>query len=220
MAVPPPVRVAVVDAHRSFVDALALVIPEQGFEYAGGATTLDAALPMIAATRPDVILMDLAVSDGETLPILKRIMRQHPKARVLILSGPVGTREVAGALAAGAAGFLSKEAPLSDILDAVSRRVTAGFIALGPGIDRMLRDAVAGQSATQTEAGLTGREREILQLLADGRTASGIAAHLHISVHTCRGHIKSILLKLGAHTQLEAVVIATRSRLIHAADAS
>lgn len=211
-----PVRVCVVDDHRSFADALALAMDgRDDIEYAGGTASPEAAPALVAATRPDVVVMDLSFPDGDGLSLTRRIRRHHPQTRIVIVSGRVGQTELAGALAAGAAGFISKESALEDIIDTVARRPTSGFVVLGPSLDRMLRDVVAGEvPPAHPDAGLTGRERQILRLLSDGRTASGIASELRISVHTCRGHIKSILQKLGAHTQLEAVAIASRAGLV------
>ena len=216
-----PVRVCVVDDHRSFADALALAMDgRHDIEYAGGAYSVETAPALIAASRPDVVVMDLGFPDGDGLTLTRRIVRNHPHTRVLIVSGRVGQAELAGALAAGASGFISKESPLEDIVGTVARRPSSGFVVLGSSLDRMLRDVVSGEVAPPVpDSGLTGRERQILRLLSDGRTASGIAGELRISVHTCRGHIKSILQKLGAHTQLEAVAIATRAGLVRVGEA-
>ena len=211
-----PTRVCVVDDHRSFADALALAMGgREDVEYAGGTASVDGAPALVAAARPDVVVMDLGFPDGDGLVLTRRIRRHFPQTRVIIVSGRVGQVELAGALAAGAAGFISKESPLEEIVGTIARRHGSGFVVLGPSLDRMLREVVAGEvPPAQSDAGLTGRERQILRLLSDGRTAAGISAELRISVHTCRGHIKSILQKLGAHTQLEAVAIASRAGLV------
>jgi len=215
-----PMRVCVVDDHRSFADALALAMDHRDdLEYAGGTSSPEGAPALVATAKPDVVVMDLGFPDGDGLALTRRILRSHPQTRVLILSGRVGQVELAGALAAGASGFLSKESPLEDIVGTIARRPASGFVVLGPSLDRMLREVVAGEvPPAPPDAGLTGRERQILRLLSDGRTATGIATELRISVHTCRGHIKSILQKLGAHTQLEAVAIASRAGLVRVAD--
>lgn len=220
MASGPPVRVCVVDDHRSFADALALAMDgRDDIEFAGGAISPEAAPALIAAENPDIVVMDLGFPDGDGLALTRRILRNRPATRVLIVSGRVGRTELAGALAAGAAGFISKESPLEDIVATIAGRQSTGFVVLGPRLDRMLREVASGDvPAPLADSGLTGRERQILRLLSDGRTATGIASDLRISVHTCRGHIKSILQKLGAHTQLEAVALAARAGLVRISD--
>jgi DNA-binding NarL/FixJ family response regulator len=119
---------------------------------------------------------------------------------------------VGRATAAGASGFLSKNGPLGDVLNAVHTAHGGGMTVSTDILARLLRSTtpVVGPRA----GGLTAREHEVLVLMGSGLDPRAIARRLGISVHTCRGYVKAVLGKLGAHSQLEAVAVATRRGLL------
>ncbi|MCO1654579.1 response regulator [Pseudonocardia humida] len=198
---PDPAAVLLVDDHRVFADALAIGVAAQpDLTCAAVAYTAAAARAALAGAAIDaaidVALVDLDLPDDSGMRLVEEFAARRP---VIVLTAHPRLDLARRAAAAGAAGFLAKDAPLPEILAAV-------------------RAALAGSAVrsweTDTDVHLTARELEVLSGLGRGRDATRIAADLGISVHTTRDHIRALLAKLGVHSQLDAVVTADRLRLI------
>jgi DNA-binding NarL/FixJ family response regulator len=182
----------------------------------GAAGTAEEAVAMVAAASPDVVLMDIRLPGTDGIEATRQVKAACPRVRVLILTADPTPARLAAAAVAGASGFLAKDSPLPAILTAIRAPVDGKILveqdamaALVAGLDR------AGASQDNTPmpgpARLTARERQVLALMGEGLDPQAIAQRLVVSHHTARGHVKNILMKLGAHTQLEAVVIAARA---------
>jgi DNA-binding NarL/FixJ family response regulator len=210
-------RVLVVDDHRTFAELLSRALDaEPDLSCVGYAADAAEARELVVQLQPDIVLMDLEMPDQDGISATSELIRQHANLKVLILTAHAGEREMARAGAAGASGFLAKDGSLTDVLDAL-RNARRGSLILPPSV-------VAGFGTRATawepsaDPGLTPRELEVLQLLGQGRDPRAISKELGVSLHTCRGYVKSILAKLDAHSQLEAVVVATRLGLITVGD--
>jgi DNA-binding NarL/FixJ family response regulator len=135
---------------------------------------------------------------------------------VLILAGRMEVDTMARAAAEGACGFLPKTSSLEDICQAIRTARDGGMFVerelIGPLIDRLHRGAPIGGGSKRAD--ITARETEVLTLLGEGLDVTSIAKQLKISVNTCRGHVKNLLVKFGAHSQLEAVVEAVHQGLL------
>ncbi|MCX4904165.1 response regulator transcription factor [Streptomyces sp. NBC_00878] len=200
------IRVLVVEDQRALADALAIAIAAQPDLDCGAAVgTVDEALREAARRPPSVVLMDIHLpgsKDGiEGTRLLKAA---HPSTRVVVLTADATPGQLARAVTAGASAFLAKHSAFGDILTAI--RTTADGKLL------VEESTLAARLPEQQweRSGLTRREHEVLALLAQGHGLKTIADLLVLSRHTVRGHVKSVLVKLGAHSQLEAVVTATR----------
>ena len=207
------ISVLVVDAHQTFAELLGHALAGQpDLEYVGHALTGAEAIRLAAELRPNVILLDPDLSDGDGIAIAELIHHRQPDTRVVILTASDESSLVSRATAAGAAGFLSKNGALGDVLNALRTAHGGGMTVSTDILARLLRSTspVVGPRG----GGLTVREDEVLQLMAAGLDARAIARRLGISLHTCRGYVKAVLAKLGAHSQLEAVAIATRRGLL------
>lgn len=206
-------RVLVVDDHSTFAELLTGAIDREGdLVSVGHATNGADAVAMFARLRPDVVLMDVQLPDIDGFAATAATLAMSPDARVIILTAHVTADAVARAAAIGACGFLAKDGHFADLLSTV-RTAKRGSLAVDPGLVTRLID----QPRTARRAlarPLSQRELSVLLRMADGRDVTTIAHELHISSHTCRGHVKSVLSKLGAHSQLEAVIIAVRIGLI------
>jgi DNA-binding NarL/FixJ family response regulator len=209
---PSPIRVLIVDDHYALADSLGLAIDlERDMECVGLAGTVSQALELVVGCRPDVVLMDVGLPDGDGIEGTARIKAVRPDTSVLVLTAHPSPR-----LMARAAGFLRKEARVTEILRAV-RLVMNGELSLDASAMRALINVVSKEPGKRVEArspNLTDREHEVLTLMVAGLGPKAIAARLGIGVSTCRGHVKAILQKLGVHSQLEAVAVATRDRLV------
>jgi DNA-binding NarL/FixJ family response regulator len=214
------IRVLVVDDHQTFAELLALALEGQpSLRYVGHAHTTAQALEMVPRLRPDVVLMDIQLPDVDGLVATERLLARHPHIRVVVLSAHTDAALVARAVAVGAAGFLTKNGALGDVLHALHTAAGGGMTVSSHLLAGLLAPAEpAPHRLGSPTGGLTAREYEVLRLMGTGLDARAIAQRLGISLHTCRGYVKSLLAKLDAHSQLEAVVTATRRGLLPPAD--
>jgi DNA-binding NarL/FixJ family response regulator len=214
-----PIRVLVVDSHQTFAELLGLALTGQrDLSYEGHAATGAEALRLVAELRPDVVLMDVDLPDCDGIATAERLRAEHPQTRIVVLTGSTDATLVGRATAAGASGFLTKDGALGDVLHAVHTAHAGGMTVSTHLLTGLLRSTAAQVAGTGGHGGpgggLTAREHEVLRLMASGLDPRAIARQLGISVHTCRGHVKSVLAKLDAHSQLEAVAVATRRGLL------
>jgi PAS domain S-box-containing protein len=213
------IRVLLVEDHASFRQAAASVFErEVGFEVVGQAGSLAEARKMLEQEPPDVAVIDLILPDGYGWDLIKELRAANRRAQALVLTAELGRAEMARAVENGAAGILHKTAELEEVVEAV-QRLSAGEALLPlEEVVELLRFASARKDeeheAQQAIARLTPREREILQLLAEGLDSHGIAERLYISLRTERNHMTSILAKLGAHSRLQALVFAVRHGVV------
>jgi DNA-binding NarL/FixJ family response regulator len=206
-------RVLVVDDHNTFAELLTAAIDrEPDLASVGHANTGAQAVAMFDALRPDVVLMDLQLPDIDGFAATAQIIAIDPEVRVIMLTAHVTATVVADAAASGVCGFLPKDGHLADMLSTV-RTAEPGSLAVDPAL--LARLIGQPQTPSRTlERPLSQRELTVLTRMADGKDVTRIARELSISAHTCRGHVKAVLAKLGAHSQLEAVIIAVRIGLI------
>ena len=181
----------------------------------GEAADGDQGAALVAATNPDVVLMDVRMPRTDGIAATARITREVPQARVVILTTFDLDEYVYAGLRAGASGFLLKDAPPADLLNAI-RTVAAGDAVLAPSATRRLLDRFAaalpndasGTATTDPLAGLTERERDVFALLAAGHSNREIGAKLYVAEGTVKVHVSRVLTKLGLRDRVQAVVLA------------
>jgi two-component system NarL family response regulator len=206
-----PIRIALVDDHHLVREGLRLVLAAaEGFEIVGEAANRDGAADMVASTRPDVLLLDLTLPEGDAIPLLRSLHASHRNLRVIVLTMHSDPETVRQSLAAGASGYLVKGAHSSELIAAI-RAVARG--------DRYLHSSVTGavvdDSIRWLQTGrISGREREILTLLASGLPAAEIGRRLDISVHTVRRHVANLSTKLGIRGTVGLTRYAIRHGLV------
>lgn len=166
-----------------------------------------AAVALTERRRPDVVIMDLRMPDMDGLEATELVLEKVPETAVLIFTAYDERSLLERGLESGARGYILKEAPHETLVRAIEK-VAAGETYVDPSL---MADVVAGR--TQSEV-LTRREREILQLLADGMSNADVAAKLYISQETVKSHVRHILAKLEADTRTQAVAIALREAMI------
>lgn len=219
---PPVTRVLVVEDQRALATALEVGINAQpDLACVGAVGSVEDALRLVETSAPDVVLMDIHLPGLTGIEGTRRIKATHPATRVLILTAEATLDLLAAAAAAGAAGFLAKESAFAEIVAAIRSPIEGKILVEGVALEALLR-AVAPAASTrreteaarrETEAtriGLSPREVEVLGLMGQGLDPRAIGERLVISPHTARGHVKQIMAKLHAHSQLEAVVTATK----------
>ncbi len=212
------IRVLIVDDHamvrqglRTFLELQDTSVPS--IEVVGEAANGSEAVEMARRTRPDVVLLDLVMPQMDGIQATPRIIEASPGTRVVILTSFGEEDKVIPAVRAGAQGYLLKDIPPDELVQAV-RQVHQGKVQLHPDVVRRLMSAVAVQpdplASGDPEGGLTEREQEVLHLIADGLSNRVIAEKLVISEKTVKTHVSNILGKLGLADRTQAAIYALR----------
>ncbi len=208
------VRVLIVDDHAVVRAGLRLLLEaEDGLEPVGEAGNARDAVFQARATTPDVILLDVVMPDQSGLDVLPMLLHEHPEAKVLILSMQDDPQYVKQAFAAGASGYVLKEAADTEVVAAI-REVAAGGRYVHPELGARLVTAETAAERRAEEDPLSEREREVLRLLALGHTNQEIASQLYISVRTAETHRAHIMQKLRLSSRAELVRYALEQGLL------
>ena len=196
-----PATVLIVDDHAIFAELLAEALAADGLAVVGTCGTLEDALRRVAVDPPDVVVLDHNLPSVTGTSGIAAVKRSAPATRVLMLTAVQERAVLLAALDAGADGFVTKRQSLAEVRGAVAA---------------VLRDETPVSSDMVGAVGgdLSSREADVLQLIGAGMTNRDIAAELRISVNTVRNHVQHVLNKLGAHSKLEAVAIASRLDLL------
>ena len=210
------IRVLLADDHAVLRDSLAAFLAlYPDIEVVGQAGDGVETLAQIAALRPDVVLLDLNMPGLGGLEVLRRASKEHPACRMVVLTQYDAPQYVLPALQAGARGYLLKKAGGVDVVNAV-RAVARGESVLHPAVTQfIIVSAVQGATdlqAVKNAAGLTDREREVLQLIGEGLTNAQIAAALHISPKTVDKHRGRLVEKLNLPTRAALIRYALENR--------
>jgi DNA-binding NarL/FixJ family response regulator len=201
-----PFRVLIADDHPLFCDGLAAVLTDgPGTELAGTATTGTEAVDLAREIQPDVVLMDLHMPEMNGIEATRRIVADCPHAAVLVLTVFDDDVSVRSALRAGARGYLLKGASREQIRCAI-HAAASGEIILGAQLAARMVACFTATAPAPPFPQLTGREREVLDLLAQGRANTAIATRLSLSPKTVRNHVSNILAKLQVTDRAQAII--------------
>jgi DNA-binding NarL/FixJ family response regulator len=210
------IRVLLVDDHAILRDGIhALLALQDDIEVVGEAADGREAIEKARQLAPDIVLMDIVMPLMDGLEACRRICKENPKIRVIVLTQYDNKEYVSSSVKAGAAGCISKRAVASELVSAI-RVVHGGDYFLYPPIAAMLVEDYlqrVGEAEADDYDRLTAREREVLKLVAEGRTNREIAELLVISVRTVIGHRTSLMEKLDIHNRSELVKYAIRKGL-------
>jgi DNA-binding NarL/FixJ family response regulator len=209
----PLIRVALVDDHALFSQSLSMALESyDDVEIVGRADRLATGVAMVIKQQPDVVLLDYRLPDGDGVAGAHRIKEDSPQTKVVIVTAVDDEGVLTAAMEAGCAGFITKSATVDELIKAV-RMAAAGEAVISPALLlRLLPQLQRRDEPTRVE--LTGRELDVLRLLASGLSNAGIAEELSLSVNTVRNHVANLLLKLGVHSKLEALSVAVRDGLV------
>jgi DNA-binding NarL/FixJ family response regulator len=186
-----------------------------GFEVVGEADSVALALARCQETRPQVVVTDVRLPDGSGLDIVRTLRRADKKIGLVVLTMYAGDEQMFAAMDAGASAFVGKEAPTSTVIGAARQAAVSPLTFTCSGLPEALMRRMSSNAPR-----LTDRERQVLDLLAEGLGVSAIAARLYLSESTAKSHIGRIYDKLGAGNRAQALVAAMRIGLIASADPS
>jgi DNA-binding NarL/FixJ family response regulator len=216
----PRIRVLVVDDHRMFAQSLVRILADESdIEVVGVASTVNEARAVASCQPADVVLLDYELPDATGTEAVASLRESMPEAQFVVLTGRTDTDALAAAVEAGCCGFVTKDKCADELMRAV-RAASANEAVIPPAMLAQLLPRLRRAQRHTGSTELTPRETEILDLLAQGWSTDSIAQELVLSRHTVRNHVQRVLTKLGAHSKLEAVALATRTGLIRRSTAS
>ena len=211
------IRVLLADDHTILRDGIRALLDDQAdIEVIGEAQDGQATVKMTAQLLPDVVVMDIAMPLLNGLEATRQIQRDFPQVRVLILTMHENEEYIRQVLAAGALGYVLKDAAAHDLLGAI-RAVYQGEAVLSPAITRLvIEDYLRWGDIRPPDStnGLTSREREVLQLIAEGYTNKEIAEMLCLSIKTVQSHRTNLMSKLDLHDRGELIKYAIQKKII------
>ena len=209
------IRVLIADDHAVVRQGLKTFLElQEDIEVVDDVADGEAAVAAVERESPDVVLMDLVMPGVDGVEAIRRIREGRPQARVLVLSSFLDDERLFPAVRAGAAGYLLKDVEPRELVKAI-RTVHGGEALLHPAVAaRLMDEFAAGPAPEPNAAGLTGREREVLTLIARGLANKLIARELAISEKTVKAHVSSILGKLGLTDRTQVALHAVREHWV------
>ncbi len=208
---PVTTRVFLLDDHEVVRRGLReLFDAENDLSVVGEATTAEEAMTRVPAVRPDVAVLDVRLPDGDGVEVCRDLRSALPDLKCLMLTSFADDEALFSAILAGASGYVLKQVKGADLVSAV-RRVAAGGSLLDPALTRQVMDRLRGEKVEDERlARLTGQERNILELIADGKTNREIADELFLAEKTVKNYVSNLLSKMGFARRTEAAVYAAR----------
>jgi two-component system response regulator NreC len=211
------IRVLLADDHTILRDGIRALLDDQvDMEVIGEAEDGHSTVKLVAKLTPDVVVMDIAMPLLNGLEATRQIQRDYPQVKVLILTMHENEEYIRQVLAAGALGYVLKDAAARDLLGAI-RAIHQGEAVLSPAITRLVIEDYLRWGdirPADTSNGLTPREREVLQLIAEGYTNKEIAEILSLSVKTIQSHRTNLMSKLDLHNRGELIKYAIQKKII------
>jgi DNA-binding NarL/FixJ family response regulator len=213
-----PTRVMVALEQQLFAEVLRVALTDRGgYDVVASCTSISELRAAAERAQPDVVLMDVESEHCDGLAALRELRTALPRTAVLVLSAAPGPDLLSEVMTAGAAGFLSLEADMADVIAAVRSAADGQVVLSGRRLEALVRHLARRATPTPPSGPggrLTEREHEVLLLLASGASTPVIASSLFISAHTARTHVQNVLVKLGVHSRLEAAAYAVRHSLV------
>jgi DNA-binding NarL/FixJ family response regulator len=186
-----------------------LLEAEDDLEVVGEAGTAEEAYGRIPATNPDVAILDVRLPDGDGVQVCREIRSKYPEIACLMLTSFADDEALFSAIMAGAAGYVLKQVRGTDLVDGV-RRIGRGESLLDPTLTTRVLERLRHPPEADELAGLTGQERRILDLIAEGMTNRQIGEELHLAEKTVKNYVSNLLAKLGMSRRAEAAAYAAR----------
>lgn len=196
-------RLAIVDDHEALRDGLESLLADSGLDVVGTAGNVAAAMDLVEHEQPDVALVDIRLPDGSGIDLARMLLATRPELRIVLYTGETDAELLTEGLDSGAQGYALKSGSTDELVEAITQ-VAEGGTYVDPRLDRIL----LSRRATGRIRQLSPREREVLQLMAEGLTADGVGEMLGVSVETVRSHVRNAVRKLQARNRVHAIALA------------
>jgi DNA-binding NarL/FixJ family response regulator len=207
-----PIRIVLVDDHVLVRQGLKTLIESDGSQVVGEASDGQEALRQVESFRPDIIVMDISMPAFNGLSAAREIERSFPKTKTILLTQHDESQYVSEALEAGVKGYVLKNQAAGDLLQAI-KQVSRGQVYLSPGVSQAVVESYH-LKLDKTKTRLTPREKQVLQLIAEGKSTRDIASVLGISVKTAESHRTRMMHKLDIHETASLVLYAVRNGIV------
>lgn len=206
-------KVLIVDDHVIFAQSIRLLLETWGYKVVADVSSGESALAAVAEHQPDLVLLDLRLPGLDGIETCRLLKERHEHTKVIILTMFDSEQFVIDAVKAGADGFLLKEGSKEDLQAAISM-VLAGKAHFEGHLTRRALLRLSRSGTESIDRGFSDRERQVLCLMAAGRTNREIALNLHLSERTVKGHVEAVMRKLDAKDRTHAVATALRNGLV------
>jgi DNA-binding NarL/FixJ family response regulator len=210
-----PLRLVLIEDHQALREGLELLLGRDGIEVLGTAGNADDGRRLVETLAPDVSVIDIRLGEDSGIELTALLIDADPDRRIVLYTGSNEIELLIKGLDSGARGYALKEGTQSELRAAITTVAEGGTY-----VDPRLHSALLSRRATQTQRMLSKREREIMDLLAQGLTGEQVAERLYLSPETIKTHIRNAMNKLEAHTRVHAIAIALRKGFISAPDGS
>jgi DNA-binding NarL/FixJ family response regulator len=204
-----PLRLVLIEDHQALREGLELLLDREGLEVVGTAGTAAEGRELVERLAPDVALVDIRLGDESGIDLTRQLLDADPERRIVLYTGSSDEELLFSGLDSGARGYALKEGTPTELTGALTT-VAAG----GTYVDPRLRSALLSGRSTQRVPALSKREREIIELLAQGLNGEQVAERLVLSSETVKTHIRNAMGKLEASTRVHAIAIALREGFI------
>lgn len=207
-----PIRIVLADDHVLVRQGLKSLLEREGFQVVAEASDGQEALSHVESLQPDIVVMDISMPTLNGLNAAQKMSRSSPKTKTILLTQHDEGQYIREALEAGVKGYVLKSQVASDLLSAI-RQVSRGQVYLSPGVSNAVMEAYHSKSE-KSKNPLTLRERQVLQLIAEGKSTKDVASLLGISVKTAESHRSRLMQKLDIHETATLVRYAIRRGLV------
>ncbi len=210
-----PLRLVLIEDHQALREGLELLLGREGCVVVGTAGTAAEGQQLVEELAPDVALVDIRLGEGEDdgIDLTRRLLTADPDRRIVLYTGSSDEELLFDGLDSGARGYALKDGSPRELVEALALVAEGGSY-----VDPRLRPALLSRRSTERLKSLSNREREILDLLAQGLTGEQVAEKLVLSAETVKTHIRNAMSKLEAHTRVHAIAIALREGFISPPD--
>ena len=208
-----PLRLVLIEDHQALREGLELLLDREGCEVVGAAGTAAEGRELVERLAPDVALVDIRLGDDDGIALTRALLDDDPDRRIVLYTGSTDEDLLFEGLDSGACGYALKDGSLHELVSAL------GVVAEGGSyVDPRLRPTLLSRRSTERLPTLSNREREVLDLLAQGLTGEGVADRLVLSSETIKTHVRNAMTKLEANTRVHAIAIALREGYISPPD--
>jgi DNA-binding NarL/FixJ family response regulator len=204
-----PLRLVLIEDHQALREGLELLLDREGLTVVGTAGNAAEGRELVERLNPDVALVDIRLGEDSGIKLTAELVDADPERRIVLYTGSADVDLLISGLDSGARGYALKDGTPTELKTAVMTVAEGGTY-----VDPRLHPALLSRKATQTQRVLSKREREIMDLLAQGMTGEQVAEHLFLSPETIKTHIRNAMSKLEANTRVHAIAIALRDGFI------